>query len=335
MVHLELNNLEEAARHLADGIALCRQVGYLFDQVVGYSTLARVRQAQRDWDGTRGALQSAERASQRMEGYLFARRWVEDCKVRLWSAQDRASAIAAWLQETDLGVDDPINFGRELEHIILARALVAVGREQPGEPHLADALDLLARLLETAESAGWMGKAIEILTLQALAYQAQGKLDQALSVLARALSLGEPEGYVRTFVDGGPPMARLLYEAVARGIATDYARNLLVVFATESRDRELALSPPKGRTTEPLAPSTTPSAGSGQAFGPPSFVEPLSERELEVLQLMAQGLTNKEIASRLYLAPSTVKVHTRNIYGKLGVHNRTQAVTLTRDLGLL
>ncbi len=203
-----------------------------------------------------------------------------------------------------------------------------MGREQPGEPHRADALDLLARLLETAESAGWMGKAIEILALQALAYQAQGKLDQALPALARALSLGEPEGYVRTFVDGGPPMARLLYEAAARGIATDYARKLLAVFATKSRNRGLALSPPTDS-------SFVSSASSEQAVRPSSLIEPLSERELEVLQLIAQGLTNKEIASRLYLAPSTVKVHTRNIYGKLGVHNRTQAVTLARDLGLL
>jgi LuxR family maltose regulon positive regulatory protein len=261
------------------------------------------------------------------------------------------SEITAWIQETDLRADDPINFGRELEHIILARALVAVGREQPGEPHLAGALDLLARLLETAESAGWMGKAIEILGLRALAYQAQGKLDEALPALERALTLGEPEGFVRIFVDGGPPMARLLHQAAGRGIAANYARKLLTVFATESQDREPALSPPKGRTTEPLAPSTVPSTSSGQAPstssgqapstssgqapGPPSLIEPLSERELEVLQLIAQGLTNKEIASRLYLAPSTVKVHTRNIYGKLAVHNRTQAVKLARDLGLL
>jgi LuxR family maltose regulon positive regulatory protein len=113
LVHRELNNLEEAARHLADGIDLCRQVGYMFDQVVGYSTLARVLHAKGDWDGARRAFQSAKQSSQKMKGYVFARRWVEDCQVRLWSAQGRVSEIARWTQETDLRVDDPLNFGRE------------------------------------------------------------------------------------------------------------------------------------------------------------------------------------------------------------------------------
>ncbi|HSR34808.1 MAG TPA: LuxR C-terminal-related transcriptional regulator [Anaerolineae bacterium] len=320
LVRREWNHLEEAARHLADGIDLCRQVGYMFDQVVGYSTLARVLHAKGDWDGARRAFQNAEQSSQRMKGYVFARRWVEDCQVRLWSAQDRVSSITGWIQETDLRLDDQINFGRELEHIILARAFLAMGREQAREPYLDEALDLLARLLELAESAGWMGKAIEILVLQALAHQERGDTSQALSALKRALSIGEPEGYVRTFVDEGPPMARLLLESAERGIAADYARRLLAAFATETKDKEPALT------------VQSPERSEGEAE---RLIEPLSKRELEVLQLVARGFTNKEIASRLFLAPSTVKVHTRNIYGKLGVHNRTQAVTLARDLGLL
>jgi LuxR family maltose regulon positive regulatory protein len=319
LVHHELNNLQEAARHLADGIDLCRQVGYMFDQVVGYSTLARVLQAKQDWDGAHRALQRAEQSSQKMKGYVFARRWVEDCEVRLWSARGRVSDIADWIQETDLRLDDQINFGRELEHIILARALIAVGRERAREPHLDDALDLLARLLDMAESTGWIGKAIEIRVLQALAHQGRGETDSALAALGPALSKAESRGYVRTLVNEGPPMASLLHEAAARGIAPDYARTLLAAFGAPTIS--------EGRMTkdESRAPILRPS----------SFVEPLSERELEVLRLIAQGLSNREIADRLFLALSTVKVHTRNIYGKLGVHSRIQAVTRARELGLL
>jgi LuxR family maltose regulon positive regulatory protein len=312
--HHEWNDLEEAAGYLKDGISYCGQVGYIMDQVVGYTTLARVRQAQEDWDGARRALQSAEQLSQKMSGYVLARRWVEDCQVRLWSVQGRVSEIAGWLQETDLQVGDQLSFARELEHIILARALVALGRHEPSEAHLEDALDLLARLLELAESRGWMGKAIEILVLQALAYQGRGDTGEALAALGRALAIAEPEGYLRTFVDEGPPMLQLLSEAAERGIAPDYALRLLDAFGEA--------------TPEPAAPSSVVRRSS-------ALVEPLSERELEVLRLIAEGFTNAEIAQRLFLALNTVKVHTRNIYGKLEVHNRTQAVARARELDLL
>jgi LuxR family maltose regulon positive regulatory protein len=155
---------------------------------------------------------------------------------------------------------------------------------------------------------------IEILVLQALAHEAQDNIPLALVPLERALALAEPEGYVRIFVDEGPPMARLLYEAVARGVAADYARRLLAAF--------------------PVAEPEKPAPSKAQA--PKSeLVEPLSERELEILKLIAEGLTNPEIAARLFLSLNTVKVHTRNIYGKLGVNNRTQAVIQARALGIL
>ena len=127
-------------------------------------------------------------------------------------------------------------------------------------------------------------------------------------------SNAEPEGFVRVFVDEGPPMARLLYEAVSRGVASDYARQLLSAFPV----------------TEPEQTDTV----QGQA--PKSdLIEPLSERELEVLALLAEGLTNREIASRLFLALNTVKAHAGNIYGKLNVHSRTQAIARAQALGLL
>ena len=157
---------------------------------------------------------------------------------------------------------------------------------------------------------------IEILALQALAYQARGDLSLALPPLKRALALAEPEGYVRIFADEGQPMARLLSEAVARGVAPGYAEKLLTACSQKS---EVITS---------LPPSSLPPS-------PQPLVEPLSQRELEILQLIAQGLSNREISERLFLALSTVKGHNQNIFGKLGAQRRTEAIARARELGLI
>jgi LuxR family maltose regulon positive regulatory protein len=139
--------------------------------------------------------------------------------------------------------------------------------------------------------------------------------------LEKALSIGEPEGYIRIFVDEGLPVARLLRETVARGTAVDYVGKILdAYFAGVQRSGGAGVkeSPPA-----PLLPRPT------------ALTEPLSERELEIVQLIAEGLTNPEIAARLFLSLNTVKVHTRNIYGKLNVHSRTQAIARSQELGLL
>jgi LuxR family maltose regulon positive regulatory protein len=133
-------------------------------------------------------------------------------------------------------------------------------------------------------------------------------------VLAEVVALAAPAGLIRLFVDEGPPMAHLLYEALARGLEPGYVRQLLAAFPTAG--------------SEPALSSPPPDVAAG-------FVEPLSDREKEVLQLIAEGLTNQEVANRLYLSLHTVKVHARNIYGKLGVKNRTQAVAKAKALGIL
>jgi LuxR family maltose regulon positive regulatory protein len=163
-----------------------------------------------------------------------------------------------------------------------------------------------------------MTRLIEIWMLQALAFQASPEPARALAALQRGLSLAEPHGFFQAWIDEGPPMARLLYDAVSRGIMPDYASRLLAAFPAAS-------APSKIRTSQI---SVQPAVGT-------EIAEPLSARELEVLELFAEGLTNREVATRLFLSLNTVKAHSRNIYGKLGVHSRTQAAARARALGIL
>ena len=161
-----------------------------------------------------------------------------------------------------------------------------------------------------------MGSVIEILVLQALAHEARGDIPAALVPLERALTLAEPEGFIRIFVDEGRPMAQLLSEAAAHGNMPNYTDKLLAAFEAEEQ--------------KSADESHLPHAPSAQ-----SLIEPLSQRELEVLRLIAQGLSNREISERLFLALITVKGHNRNIFRKLQVRRRTEAVARARELGLV
>ncbi len=177
-----------------------------------------------------------------------------------------------------------------------------------------EAMGLLGRLLGAAEEGGRMGSVIEILVLQALAHEAQGDLTPALVSLERALTLAEPEGYVRIFVDEGPPMTHLLNESLNRDTAPDYVRQLLGAFSDDEQKQ----------------------ADSVQEKAPESkWVESLSEREIEVLQLIAAGHKYQKVAERLFISLNTVRHHTKNIYSKLEVNNRTQAIKKANDLNLL
>jgi len=176
------------------------------------------------------------------------------------------------------------------------------------------ALELLARLLSTAEETGATGYVIESLALQAMALQAKDERDQALIALERALSLAEPEGYVRTFVDEGAPMGELLREAAVRGIAPQYVSELLSALG---------------------ATLSHASAELGKVPHTPTLIEPLSERELEVLRLLTTRLSTPEIAEELVISVNTVRSHIKSIYSKLNVHRRMEAVQRAKELGLL
>jgi LuxR family transcriptional regulator, maltose regulon positive regulatory protein len=311
-LHCERGDMEAAAQHLRQYEALGAEAMISGNEYRLYPAIARIKVAQGDLDGALDLLDEAER--------LYYRTPLPDVrpfaaqKVRIWITQGRLTKALEWIRERGLSVDDDLSYLREFEHITLARVRIAQHRNDLVKSTIYEAAELLERLLIAAEAGKRIGSVIEILVLQALAHVAQGNISSALGPLERALTLAEPEGYVRLFVDEGSPMARLLYEALAQEVEPAYIQRLLAAFPVVVSEQKTSL------------PLSDPAS---------EWVEPLSERELEVLQLIAEGLTNQEVATRLYLSLHTVKVHARNIYAKLGVKNRTQAVAKGKALGIL
>jgi LuxR family maltose regulon positive regulatory protein len=308
----EQGDLEAARQHLLRSKELGEHAALPEMRYRSCVAEARIKEAEGDLDGALHLLDEAER-----KHYLHAApdmRPVAALKTRVWIAQGRLGEAMDWAREQGLSANDELSYLREFEHITLARVLIARYRSERIERSIHEAMELLGRLLQAAEEGGRTGSVIEILVLHALAHEAQGDSPAALVPLERVLSLAEPEGYVRIFVDEGLPMARLLYEALSQGVESDYIRRLLAAFPV-AESEQTASSPMRGSKSE--------------------LVEPLSERELEVLQLIAEGLTNQEVATRLYLSLHTVKVHARNIFTKLAVKNRAQAVARGRALGIL
>jgi len=231
----------------------------------------------------------------------------------VWVAQDRLGEALGWAREQGLSVENELSYLREFDHITLARVLLARYQSDREDGSISGVVGLLERLLKAAEERRGKGSVIEILVLQAIAYHAQGDLPAALMSLQHALALAEPEGYVRMFLDEGSLMAQLLLKAAVSGIMPDYTGKLLAAFEAEKQKSE----------DKPDLPPAQP------------LIDSLSQRELKILQLIAQGLSNREIGERLFLALDTVKGHNRKIFNKLQVQSRTEAIARARELGLL
>ena len=226
-------------------------------------------------------------------------------QIRIWLADGKLDDAAQWLNENSPRIDGELPFVYEADYVAVARILLV-------QEQFDAAVELLTRLQGVAEAGGRYLRVIELLLLLALAAQARDGLPQALSLLEQALQLGESRGIIQTFVIEGPALARLLYAALQHDIEPAYVQRILGAFPVET-PQELKAEPSQGA----------------------DWVEPLTDRETEILQLICEGLTNKQVGSRLYLSANTVKTHLRNIYGKLGVSNRTQAVAKGRALGII
>jgi LuxR family maltose regulon positive regulatory protein len=311
-LHRERNDLDAATRHLLRSKEQGEHTGFPQYRYRWRVAMARIREARGDLDGALDLLDEAERLY--VSDFYPNVRPVAALKARMWVAHGRLGEALGWARERGLLAQDDLSYLREFEHITLARMLLVRYKSDRAVGSMPEAMGLLDRLLQAAEAGGRMGSVIEILVLQALAHQVQGDNPSALVPLERALTLADPEGYVRIFVDEGLPMTRLLYEALSHGIEPEHTRRLLAAFPVAEAEQTTA-SRLRGSESE--------------------LVEPLSARELEVLQLIAEGLTNQDAATRLYLSPHTVKVHTRNIFTKLAVKNRTQAVARGKALGIL
>ena len=311
----ERDDLRSAEQFLEDGRdiimgALTADAAVILE---GYAAWVRLKLAQGDFDGASACLNEfAELASQRGFSPLLSMQ-VEALKVHVALARGELGLAADWLTANPLLAQAEGSLQRELEFLTRARALIALEREHSSGEFGRDALELLERLLDDAEAKHRMHSVIEILVLRSLALQELSRDEEALLTLGRAMQRAEPEGYVRMFVDEGAPMETLLRRARAHGFAAAYVTRLLAAFDRRTQ-------------TESLHPS-------GQMVSDDYL--PLTERELEVLHLLAEGASNGEIAEALIVSVGTVKKHVNNIFLKLDAHNRTQAVTLARSYKLL
>jgi len=298
----ELNQLEQALELTRKGAELAERGQDMFYLSYSYLYWVRVLFAAGDWS-------TAESLLQEMAHTDALAHWVTTqlsaWQIRIWLAEGKLAVATQWLNEISLSIDGELPFVHEAEYVAVARVLLAQGR-------LDSAADLLTRLQGVAEVGGRYLRVIELLLLRASAAHSNDDLPQALTLLKQALNLGESRNIIRTFVDEGSALARLLYSVVKQDIAPDYVQRILAAFPVEA-----------------------PQQSEAEPFQETEWLEPLTDRELEILQYVAEGLTNQEIGKRLYLSPNTVKTHLRNIFGKLDVNNRVRAVAKGRMLGII
>ncbi|MBN1248275.1 MAG: hypothetical protein JXC32_11500 [Anaerolineae bacterium] len=314
-VLVERNELRAAEAHLAQGFELGKWSGRLDAVRNAAPALSRLRLAQ---DDVTGALASVEEAASALgePPSPLAHAELLALKARILAQQGALGEATRCIAEArNLAGRDR---GQTGEMVALAASRVQLAQREP-----AQSLPRLTSALNGAKTRGRSGVAIELHILRSLAYARSGDAPSAKADLARALALAEPEGYVRIFLDEGQPMQRLLTQWLATaeaGPPQGYASHLLSQFIAESP------------VTSPARQESSPSRGPDE---PEALLEPLSQRELEVLQLIALGKTNRGIAQQLFIAPGTVKAHTSHIYQKLNVANRTEAVARARQLGIL
>lgn len=309
-VRYEQGDLAAASQLLLSGETLRQQASLSGAKHLWWVVRARLKAAEGDLETALDQLQEAERLHHRTPMPVPDVRPIASLRAWLWVRQGRLTEALNLVRDRNLSVDDELSYLQEYEHLTLARVLIAQYRRDHIDSALHQSIGLLNRLLAAAEAEDRTGSTIEILVVQALAFEAKGNLADAIASLERALILAEPEGHVRIFAECGTPMVQLLREAMTRGITLAYTQQLLTALATWG---------------QPDTPAAVPQP----------LLEPLSQRELDVLRLLKTELSGPEIASELVVALSTVRTHTKHIYSKLNVTNRRAAVKRAAELKLI
>jgi len=310
----ERDELDAALDHATRGVALCRQLAFTQSLATGLAVVARIRQAYGDAAGALTAIDEAGHAGLSPQVTALFNP-VPSQRARLLLAQGDLHAAAQWTTAAGLSPDDEPDYPREPAHLVLARVLLA--QNNPGP-----ALALLQRLLGAAASQDRAGSIIEIQALRALTLAARGDRAGALGALTEALTLGRQHGYLRVLADEGAPMRALLTQLAAAGPGQQHAARRIDPGYLAALVRACG---PAGAVPQRIS----------AAAAPPGLAEPLTDRELEVLRLIAAGRSNQRIAHDLFVALDTVKKHVTHVLGKLGAENRTEAVARARQLGLI
>ena len=312
----EQGDLDAALKYLQESASMMEH----FSEIglpLAYLGITRIYMNRKDWDKAQAFLDRARETARANRSTLMDERIVETMQVRYWIARGELDPALQWARRKGYLDKPPAEMIAEagqkalfdelqlVEYLTLMR--LALAQRQPDR-----VLELTTCLQALVGRRDHRRRTIELLVLKALALHQKKDLNQALQIIGEAFSLAEPEGYQRVFIDEGELMSGLLYQALAHGVFPAYAQKLLAALVGESQESKL--------------PAEAPAA---------ALIEALSEREREVLGLIAEGLTNGEIAGRLHITLSTVKGHTTNIFGKLGVKNRTQAIARARRMGLL
>ncbi len=314
LLYHEMREDDSATQHFQKSMELGQQSVLRDWSYRKYLAQARLKESEGDLDSALDLLDEAKRFYAR--SLIPNTQPVDAIKARIHLKQGRLPKAEEWAREQGLSANDELRYMHEFEHITLARVLIAKYQSNREEHLILDGLRLLERLLKAAENQNRMGSVLQILIVTALAYHAAGSTPQAFASLERPLHLAQPEDYFQTFVDEGEPM-----------------RALLSVFQSwiekQPRSQYQELHVYVGKLLSAFAQP----AGIGKPAS--RMIEALSQRELEVLQLIAQGLSNNEISKKLFLALNTVKGHNRIIFSKLQVQRRTEAIARARELGLL
>ncbi len=313
-LYYERNELNIAEQHLLKSRELGEFNGLPKNPYRWRVAMAQIRETQGDLDGALDLLDEAEKLY--MGDFSPNVRPISALKARVWLKQGELEKALDWARTQKLYVEEEPSYLREFGQITFARILLSQHQSDHSISLLHDAMGLLERLLKAAEEGGRIGSVIEILTLQALAHQMQEDIPAALPSLERALKLAEPEGYMRIFIDEGSSMTELIREIDTRGFLPSYTHKLLSAFELEDQGLDVETAPS-------AAPVST------------SLIEPLSQRELDILRLFKTELSGPEIARELVIALSTVRTHTKSIYSKLNVNDRRAAVKRAAELNLI